>query len=69
MSQIELEARVARLEEQMAALLQGTSGRKLEPGRDDWKSTIGMFDGDPIAKEIIDETLKFREEDRRRTRP
>lgn len=62
------------LEERLAALEQKVDGlsRQLrpggEPGRDDWKSTIGMFANDPIMKEILDETRKIRERDREQTR-
>jgi hypothetical protein len=34
-------------------------------GRGDWRTTIGMFANDPVAKEIIDEALRLREEERR----
>ncbi|MGD9633089.1 MAG: hypothetical protein AB7G28_11870 [Pirellulales bacterium] len=63
-----LEERVAALEHEVARLsrqIQHDSG----PGRDDWKSTVGMFANDPIMKEIDEEARKIREEDRRRTRP
>jgi hypothetical protein len=70
MSQSNLEERVAKLEQQMAALLNVNNGAKHRPGRDDWKKTLHMFDDDdPVMQEIIDETLKVREEDRKRTRP
>jgi hypothetical protein len=36
-----------------------------EPGRDDWQATIGMFADDPVAKEVIDEALRIREDERR----
>lgn len=66
MTQQTLEQRVANLERQVAELQQErTNGKPVgQPGSADWKSTIGMFDGDPVMKEIIDETLKIREEDR-----
>jgi hypothetical protein len=67
MSQETLEERVAALERQVADL-----SRQLrpagEPGRDDWKSTVGMFANDPIMKEILDEARKIRERDREKTR-
>lgn len=70
MAQTNLEARVAQLEEQMAALLKRSNEQSIhEPGRDEWKLTIGMFDGDPVMEEVIQETLKVREQDRKRTRP
>ena len=32
----------------------------------DWRATLGMFDGDSMMREIIDESLQAREEERRR---
>jgi hypothetical protein len=58
---------VAALEEKVAQLscqLKPAS----EPGRDDWKSVVGMFANDPIMKEIQEEGRKIREADRRRAR-
>lgn len=67
MSQQTLEERVAALEKEVERL--SRQFRPVgEPGRDDWKSTIGMFANDPIMKEILDETLKIRERDRDQTR-
>ena len=75
-SKATLEERVTQLEQQLAAIAkdrhktaedrQSDTG---EPGRDDWTRTVGMFDGDPVMKDIIDETLKVREEDRKGNRP
>ena len=67
MSQQNLEDRVAALEKEVARLsdLLRPVG---EPGRDDWKSTLGMFANDPIMKEIDEETRKIREADRERAR-
>jgi hypothetical protein len=72
MSQASLEKRVAHLEDQVNRLLNQSAANGQtsdQPGFDDWKNTVGMFDGDRVMKEIIDETLKVREEDRKRTRP
>ena len=71
MSHPTLEQRVAELEREVAQLkAERANGQPVDKQpRGDWKTTIGMFDGDPIMKEIIDETLKVREEDRQRTRP
>ncbi len=67
MSQQTLEERVRVLEEKFDQL-----SRQLrpdgEPGRDDWKSTVGMFANDPIMKEIDEEARKIREADRERAR-
>ena len=60
-----LEARVARLEEQMSLLMGGRTDRS-QPAADDWKQTVGMFRGDPIFQEMIDESRRMREEERRR---
>ena len=71
-SKATLEERVTQLEQQVAAIAKDrhkTAGNRQsdagEPGRDDWTSAVGMFDGDPVMKDIIDETLKVREEDRK----
>lgn len=64
MTQASLEERVAKLEKTVAELL----AKPREPGRDDWRRTIGMFTDDPVMKEICDEALKIREQNRRETR-
>jgi hypothetical protein len=56
------------LEERVAALEQAVFSRDRKVGRDDWKTTLGMFDDDPMMKEIIDEALRIREEERRLAR-
>ena len=58
-----LEQRVTQLENRLAELLPNS---RYEPGRDDWMKTIGMFRGDPVAAEVIRETLRIREEERER---
>jgi hypothetical protein len=65
MSQSPLERRVAALEDEVANL----KIRLLGAPRKDWRRTIGIFTDDPGMQEIFDEALKFREENRRRTRP
>jgi hypothetical protein len=67
MSQQTLEERVAALEKEVARLsdLPRAPG---EPGRDDWKSVVGILANDPIMKEIDEETRKIRERDRERAR-
>ena len=83
MPQDTLEKRVARLEEQMGRLLRHPQRSEAqggpdvgetasvvseEPGPDDWKRTVGMFRGDSVFKEMIDEATRRREEERRRAR-
>ena len=67
MSQDTLESRVAHLERQMARLLRG-GGESGQPDRNAWRKTVGMFRGDPIVGEMIEEARRIREEDRRLTR-
>lgn len=68
MSEQTLEDRVAALELAVAQLSrQLLPGEKLPPEKD-WRSTIGMFAGDPVMEEIIEEGRKIREEDLRLAR-
>ena len=62
MSDATLEERVTILEKLVAALM-----HKADTGlrKKDWRRTVGMFDGDSIMKEIIDEGRRVREADRR----
>jgi|WetSurMetagenome_2_1015567.scaffolds.fasta_scaffold501381_2 hypothetical protein len=66
MSPTTLEQRVERLE-RIVNELQTAPGR--EPGPDDWRTTIGAFSTDPQAKEVLDEALRLRENDRRQRTP
>jgi hypothetical protein len=69
MSEATLEQRLERLErivEEMRSEMRRPRG---QPGRDDWRMTIGAFADDPIADEIIDEALRLREEERRQLGP
>lgn len=63
MSGITLEERVEKLEKLVDILMHrpDVSARKK-----DWRRTAGMFDGDPLMKEIIEEGRRIREEDRRK---
>ena len=61
-----LEQRVQRLE-QIVDELRGKSLR--EPGPDDWRATIGVFSTDLRAKEILDEALQLRENERQQVVP
>jgi hypothetical protein len=65
MATSDLEQRVARLEQIVDEMRHG--GLR-EPGRDDWRTSIGLLSGVPVAKEIIDEALRLREEERGQTR-
>ena len=66
MSQASLEERVARLEKLFDDWVHGQLDRR-DPGRDDWMKTVGMFAGDPVMKEIIEEGRRVREQDRQQS--
>ena len=66
MSPQTLEERVEKLERDVAQLM---AARPKEPGRDDWKTVVGMFPADdPVMKQIDEEGRKIREADRERAR-
>jgi hypothetical protein len=52
-----------RLERAMDRVLRRLSDDK--PHKKDWRRTIGMFDDDPVMRDIIDGALRSREEERR----
>jgi len=62
MSETTLEERVTILEKLVAELM-----HKADTGirKKDWRRTVGMFDGEPIMKEIIDAGRRVREADKR----
>ncbi len=55
-----LEERVTALEDTVATLVTTLCARKK-----DWKSTVGMFEGDAVIAEIQEEGRKIREAERR----
>ncbi len=67
MSKESLETRVARLERQVSMLMRSQANEN-QPAPDAWRKTVGMFRGDPIFAEMIEEAQRLREEDRRLTR-
>jgi hypothetical protein len=67
MMPVTLEERVASLEKRMDELVERRPSPNQAPKKD-WRRTVGMFKGDPIMKEIIDEALQKREEERRKVR-
>lgn len=66
MADATLEERVATLEHLVAQLLPPAG--HVEP-RKDWRRTVGMFDGDPIMREIIAEGQRIRDDDRQSAYP
>lgn len=65
MAHATLKERVDKLERLVEEFL---ASNRLEPGRDDWQATIGMFTGDGLAKEVIDEALRQRARERERVK-
>jgi hypothetical protein len=65
MSTATLSTRVARLEKQVARLL---ARQPPQPGRDDWKKVVGMFDGDEMMERIIEHGAAIRRAERRKAR-
>jgi len=61
-----LEERVAALEETVAQLLSQSDSAV---AKKDWRSTLGMFAGDPIMKEIDEEGRRIREDEASDARP
>jgi hypothetical protein len=62
MSHHTLEDRVATLEQTVKGLVDAAKTGKQEK---DWRSSIGMFEGDPVIREIQEEGRKLREAERR----
>lgn len=58
-----LDQRVAVLEQEVALLAQ-LLPIETNSNVKNWRSTLGMFAGDPVMKEIIDEGRAIRERDR-----
>ena len=66
MAELTVEERLEKLEFQVTELMAALKPSK--PGKYDWIGTVGMFGDDPIMKEICDEALRLREEDREHCR-
>ena len=59
-----LEDRVERLEQAVEDMRH--EQQATQPRAKDWRRTFGMFAGDPVFKQILDEAKRIREEDRAR---
>jgi hypothetical protein len=64
MPEATLEERVTKLERLVDILQQRV---EVATHKKDWRRTIGLFDRDPLMKEIIEEGQRVRDEDRRKT--
>ena len=62
MSEATLEERVTKLEKLVDELMHKTD---TSVQKKDWRRTVGMFEGDPVMKETIEEGRRIREADRR----
>ena len=56
-----LDERLARVEQLVEELVRKSNSPERSK---DWRRTVGMFDGDPVMKEIIDAGRRIREQDR-----
>ena len=56
------------IEEQIARLEKAVFGEHQEPSRDDWQKSVGMFRGDPVMQEILDDVRKARDRERELSR-
>ncbi|MGA2065496.1 MAG: hypothetical protein ABSG86_11025 [Thermoguttaceae bacterium] len=65
MPQRKIEDRVTTLEQTVKGLVDAARAGKQEK---DWRSTIGIFEGDQVIGEIQEEGRKIREADRRAAR-
>ncbi len=66
MTQLSIDERVAALEVQVANLVKSTAITAAAPAQQvsDWRATFGMFAGDPIMQEVIEEGRRIRQQDR-----
>jgi hypothetical protein len=62
---VTIEERLTALEEKFDALTRGESPNERQK---DWRRTIGVFDGDSLMEWIDEQALKYREEDRERSK-
>lgn len=56
------------IEDRIAKLEHAVFGPNAEPGADEWQTTVGMFRGDPVMKEILDDVQAAREREREEAR-
>ena len=64
MPEATIEERITKLERLVDLLLHRID---VSVNKKDWRRTAGMFDDDPLMKEIIKEGQRVRAEDRRKT--
>ncbi|XZE55946.1 hypothetical protein SH139x_001998 [Planctomycetaceae bacterium SH139] len=59
---------MSSIEDRITKLEHAVFGKNAEPGRDEWQTTVGMFRGDPVMKEILDDMQEERERERQEAR-
>ena len=62
MTNTALEERIVALEEKVATIMERVA--TIPPVTKDWRTSVGMFDNDPLMQEIDEEGRKIREADR-----
>jgi hypothetical protein len=60
--------KVTPIEERIDRLEKAVFGKRPEPSRDDWQKSVGMFRGDPVMKEILDDVRQARNQEREQAR-
>ena len=60
--------KVTPIEERIDRLEKAVFGKRQEPSRDDWQKSVGMFRGDPVMKEILDDVRQARDQEREQAR-
>lgn len=55
---------MSSIEDRITKLEHAVFGKNAEPSRDEWQTTVGMFRGDPVMKEILDDVKESRERER-----
>lgn len=56
------------IEDRIARLEKAVFGTHQEPSRNGWQKSVGMFRGDPVMKEILDDVRKARDQEREQAR-
>lgn len=59
---------MSSIEDRITKLEEAVFGPHAEPGPDEWQTTVGMFRGDPVMKEILDDVKAAREREREEAR-
>jgi hypothetical protein len=61
-----LSTRIAKLEQAVASIMEGTQPQK--PAAGGWRKSVGMFDGDAVMKQIIERGTAIRRAEGRKAK-